>query len=741
MARTARSGWRAPNWLAVGVALLVLTATAAASGTPRPASRTSGGTGTSNPSFACSGRLHREPTPNYGSLTIDFNSVAAVGSDEVMAVGATTNDYGTLDTRIERWTAGTWSVVPVTGSQPYALNAVDVWGGQDVWIAGSHFSGGQQRPFVGVGTDQTIGALGGVPPGSDGGAVMNAIRALGPDDVWTAGYRIDPNGVDLAWALHDVGSVWKAYTLPAPTGSTGQVITALQANSSTDVWAVGRTTDAAGVDGILIEHWDGSSWSLSPTPDVGTEGSELAGVASGGTNDVWAVGQSTSAGVPRTLALHWDGTGWSVVPTPNVGKGRKVLTSVAEAVTDDVWAVGSSASSGQDEPLSLRWDGTTWSNVRVPLTGDGPNDPRAVSAVSTGQVWMAGDAVNTMYGLRPLFGAWDGAAWNMDRSADPTAGGVLVGVSGVASDDAWAVGVTGLLPFSERWDGRRWSLVPLPQPPEGGIPIAVADVAPGDAWILAYGGGTDLTEHWDGTAWSVVPFPDAGVSKWVSGSGPSDAWVVGLQEVDGALVTLAEHWDGSAWQVVPTPNPDGAHSSDTLAGVSALAPDDAWAVGERYYYQSRRDEALIEHWDGTTWTVSSPPAELRRALLTSVVARASDDVWAVGERGNIDFNTFTPLVIHWDGFAWHVIPTPDERKTASVFTSVTAVGTDHAWVLGHDFGGAPFADRWDGTAFQRVPVSASYFLRSVSGTPSGEVWFAGYEWSTAKTAMLAACGA
>ncbi|HYS44322.1 MAG TPA: hypothetical protein VEM32_10130, partial [Geobacteraceae bacterium] len=41
----------------------------------------------------------------------------------------------------------------------------------------------------------------------------------------------------------------------------------------------------------------------------------------------------------------------------------------------------------------------------------------------------------------------------------------------------------------------------------------------------------------------------------------------------------------------------------------------------------------------------------------SVAALAPDDVWAVGSR-QPSFAEFQPLIEHWDGTAWSVVPGP-----------------------------------------------------------------------------------
>ena len=89
-------------------------------------------------------------------------------------------------------------------------------------------------------------------------------------------------------------------------------------------------------------------------------------------------------------------------------------------------------------------------------------------------------------------------------------------------------------------------------------------------------------ERWDGMAWTRVESPNAGHSHSGSLSGvvalaADDVWAVGAYADGGPTLTLIEHWDGTAWTVVPSPN-KGPYPND-LSAVSAVAPDDIWAVG------------------------------------------------------------------------------------------------------------------------------------------------------------------
>src|SRR5205823_6205371 len=88
-------------------------------------------------------------------------------------------------------------------------------------------------------------------------------------------------------------------------------------------------------------HWNGSQWTVVPSPTVGA-GSGLSAVTAKSANDAWAAGGYTDvSGQPsRSLVLHWDGAQWSVVPSPNMGSGDNYLRGLAAVSSSDVWAVG-----------------------------------------------------------------------------------------------------------------------------------------------------------------------------------------------------------------------------------------------------------------------------------------------------------------------------------------------------------------------------------------------------------------
>ena len=74
----------------------------------------------------------------------------------------------------------------------------------------------------------------------------------------------------------------------------------------------------------MVERWNGTSWSILPSPNPpGPTRADLLSVACTSLTNCDAVGgyQIITNGrtdtPDTTLAEHWNGTSWSIIPTPN----------------------------------------------------------------------------------------------------------------------------------------------------------------------------------------------------------------------------------------------------------------------------------------------------------------------------------------------------------------------------------------------------------------------------------------
>jgi len=344
----------------------------------------------------------------------------------------------------------------------------------------------------------------------------------------------------------------------------------------------------------------GADWTLINSPNANDQANELRGVSAAADNDAWAVGTVYADNTftkSRTLIEHWDGTRWSVVKSPNINASINILEAVAAVTANDVWAVGIGITGFSTTPLIEHWNGIAWSIVANRGTTVGGLG--GVAVVSANDVWAvgtgrAGDEDST------LILHWNGAAWSHVPSPNvgPEVDNGLAAVTAIASDDVWAVGtqqptsLTAPHTLTLHWDGIAWSIVPSANTRQtsGNHLLAVAAVASDDVWATGFTPSIALAEHWDGNSWSLVSTPliTGASSPSVSGAvalANGDVWAVGqfFQNSQSRSRTLTELWNGSSWSVVSSPNRGPSHNF--LNAVTATPSGTLWAVGVVYNNQ------------------------------------------------------------------------------------------------------------------------------------------------------------
>jgi hypothetical protein len=138
---------------------------------------------------------------------------------------------------------------------------------------------------------------------------------------------------------------------------------------------------------------------------------------------------------------------------------------------------------------------------------------------------------------------------------------------------------------------------------------------------------------------------------------PENIWTVGttihIPEFTGQ--PLIEHWNGKAWQIVPGPTaPQNAFN--TLVGVTAITNENVWAVGSSMKPTAATGQPLIEHWNGKTWQIVPNPVALKSGSLSAITSLGPDDIWAIGSTDATAGRSSTPLILHWNGTLWQVVP-------------------------------------------------------------------------------------
>lgn len=381
-------------------------------------------------------------------------------------------------------------------------------------------------------------------------------------------FLLSTAGVDAHSALHANASkanacgVWSVVSSPNSSSSGDTNLAAVAAITTSDAWTVGSTVPSiSAISATLAEHWNGSKWSMVTTPNVGSFGNVLLGVAAVASNNVWAVGSYVNSNsISQTLIEHWNGTSWSVVTSPNVGTSYNQLNGVSANSANDVWAVGYSenAPDGTFSTLVEHWNGTQWSVVSSPNPGLSGNYFYSVKAVSSTNVLAVGQALNNSGPDQPLVEKWNGSSWSVVSTPTTTNSSVLQGVA-ATTDSAWAVGqflapqTPGTQNFAQQTVNGTWTTVSIPSVGTadntlyGALAISDSNVWAVGTFIDATSGNNETTiEQWNGTSWSVVSSPNPGsgnnILVGVAGTSAHDVWAVGGFDNGHGTLSLVEHF-------------------------------------------------------------------------------------------------------------------------------------------------------------------------------------------------------
>jgi hypothetical protein len=315
------------------------------------------------------------------------------------------------------------------------------------------------------------------PESSMANAFLNSVSCTSPTFCMAVGVVGAPQkSLDEQWD----GTEWSI--VPTPAG--GASLSAVSCTSPSFCMAVGVTTSNASIS----EEWDGASWSVLPTAP-----SEAEGISCTSPAFCMAVGTAYgfNAQTSTSTAASWDGTGWSDVATPDPSTSVNVLFGVSCLGPSSCVAVGEyySPSGAANDSLMLSWNGTAWSMTPSPNAANSTlNFPQSVSCTSQDSCVAIGHAkIRDSDGsitIESQSYAWDGSTWSMLLTSNL---GPLSGVACIAASSCVSVGASDTGTLLEYWNGSTWS--PESSPPLPGTPDDLVSVAcPIATFCVAVGG-------------------------------------------------------------------------------------------------------------------------------------------------------------------------------------------------------------------------------------------------------------
>ncbi len=114
-------------------------------------------------------------------------------------------------------------------------------------------------------------------------------------------------------------------------GTGSNSLASVTGNAANDVTAVGSYFDSSSHEHTLIEHWDGSAWSVVPSQDPDPNLNRLSSVTSNKSGGYWAAGLSFNASYQTLIEQQATaGASWTLVPVPSISGFPSLLSISAD---------------------------------------------------------------------------------------------------------------------------------------------------------------------------------------------------------------------------------------------------------------------------------------------------------------------------------------------------------------------------------------------------------------------------
>jgi hypothetical protein len=292
------------------------------------------------------------PLPNLAGVVGDLTSISCPSQNRCYAVGVRSSGE-VVKPLVVRWDGTSWSIVNVPLGSPFFNLLFDIscssaqhcvavgvafgtstihplilrWNGTKWSVlqsapTGDVFSlllgvmcrsrdgcfavgGGEVRPLTERWNGNKWSALppAPMPPAAEIGD-LTGVRCPVPGSCLAVGTAL-VGDTDRAFSVRWNGHAWVLVTVPKPGGATHTALGALTCLSGTNCIAVGAAR-IGGIDKPLVEHWNGTSWSVgAPETPVDADSSQLQRVACATPSQCFAVGAYVEGAELLTLVEEY----------------------------------------------------------------------------------------------------------------------------------------------------------------------------------------------------------------------------------------------------------------------------------------------------------------------------------------------------------------------------------------------------------------------------------------------------
>ena len=281
---------------------------------------------------------------------------------------------------------------------------------------------------VGTLNEMWNGSAWSIVPGTPAGAQVNGVSCSSPSACMAVGISGSESWNGSTWSLVPIGLAGTSSTLNAVSCSGPSACTAV-GNFAPNISCGPFPPCGQVYQETLIESWNGSVWSIVPSPNAPSFlANDLTGVSCTGPSACMAVGYADSNGsLDQTLIESWNGSVWSIVPSPNTSDDQpNYLTGVSCSSSVSCTTVGVDVVDGlANQSLIESWNGSVWSIVPSPdtssiqnnsLSGVSCSSPSACTAVGSYSPYDPNDSFIVL----TLIESWNGSVWSIVPSPNPS---------------------------------------------------------------------------------------------------------------------------------------------------------------------------------------------------------------------------------------------------------------------------------------------------------------------------------
>ena len=271
-------------------------------------------------------------SPNSAGTYNSLNAVSCTSATSCIAVGSGDVEGKTL---VERWNGTRWSIVPAPSPTDSELDGVSCTSAAFCLAVGAYYPSGARTMFAERWDGKRWSVVPNPSNGSDSSQLLGVSCTSPTNCIAVGDYYLPTTGNN---SLVERWNGTNLSIVPSPNPTGGGFLDGVSCANSTNCAAVGLSYSP---DKTLVERWNGTRWSIVSSPNPGRAASFFEDVSCANATTCTAVGtQDPTNKTSKTLVERWDGTHWSVAPSPSPNDASPWLEGVSCTKANSCVTVG-----------------------------------------------------------------------------------------------------------------------------------------------------------------------------------------------------------------------------------------------------------------------------------------------------------------------------------------------------------------------------------------------------------------